>query len=198
MLKALSVIVASVAMFSTASASGFYVGTFGGPNCGTVDEHLGWLDTESGEGYVIGGVAGTKIDGVPGLRIEAEVSYRSNDLDTVAFAWPLVVTDETVAVMANAVYDLPFAVGGLHPYVMAGAGVADRTISIDYLPVFEINNTGFAWQVGAGVNTQIATGVVFGVGYRLLDAPDADLPIIGGAHDAGLNHSVIASISFPL
>jgi opacity protein-like surface antigen len=180
---------------SASQAKGFYIGTYGGANWNSFSVDEGWIKSEADVGYVIGGVVGTKIDGIPGLRVEADLNYRSNDLDTTICDEPLIVTDETWALLGNIVYDIPVQVGGIQPYALAGLGYGSRTVSIDYTGL-EIANTGLVWQVGAGLHTQVAEGVVAGVGYRYFDAPDFDVAPTGGFHDAGANHSVIAEVKF--
>lgn len=188
---------AIVLSIAPASAKGWYVGTYGGANWNSFDVDEGWVVAKSDTGYVIGAVVGAPIESLPGLRIEADLNYRSNDIDTLLCGDPLIVSDETWALMGNAVYDVPVAIGGLHPYVMAGAGYGSRAVSVDYTG-YEIGNTGFVWQAGAGVNTEVANGVVLGVGYRYFDAPDFDVAPIGGFHDPGANHSLIAEIKFAM
>ena len=180
-----------------AQAKGFYVGAYGGANWASFDVDEPHIQSQADVGYVIGGVVGTSIDALPGVRIEADLNYRSNDLDTTICDTPLIVTDETWALLGNIVYDIPVEVGGLRPYALAGIGYGSRTVGIDYTPV-SVNNTGLVWQVGAGVNAEVADGVTFGVGYRYFDAPDFDVAPTGGYHDAGNNHSVIASLTFAM
>lgn len=180
-----------------AQAKGFYVGAYGGANWNSFDVDEKWVQSQADVGYVIGGVVGTSIDALPGVRIEADLNYRSNDLDTTICDTPLIVTDETWALLGNIVYDIPVEVGGIRPYALAGIGYGSRTVGIDYTPV-SVNNTGLVWQVGAGLNTEVAQGVTFGVGYRYFDAPDFDVAPTGGFHDAGTNHSVIASLTFAM
>lgn len=174
-----------LALSPSATAKGFYVTTLGGGNWSGVDIE----DVSTETGYVIGAAVGSTIDSVPGLRLESELAYRSNKL---VFC-ELPITDSTWSAMANAVYDFPVKVGGLHPYALAGLGYAQRTAALDNIPGYELSNGGFAWQVGAGVNTSVADNVVLGVGYRYMNAPDLG---VGSIHDGGDNHSAIASVSF--
>lgn len=188
--------VLAMLLSGNANAKGFYVGGYGGANWGSFSVDNDFVTAESDVGYVIGGVVGTSIDSLPGVRVELDLNYRSNDIDTlICDDIPLIVTDETGALVANVAYDIPVKVGGLHPYVMAGLGFGKRTVSIDYTG-YEVENTGLVWQAGAGFNTEVADGVQLGVGYRYFDAPDFDIAPTGGYHDAGSNHSLIASVNF--
>lgn len=193
----LGLIVLAFILAAPAQAGGTYVQAYGGANWDDVSIDTGHVVSKAEVGFVIGGTVGTKIDGVPGLRIEGDVSYRSNDLDTKICGTPLIVTDETWALMGNAVYDLPWSAGGIHPYVLAGAGYGHRTVGVDYTSL-NIKNGGIVWQVGAGVNTEIAPGTRLGVGYRLFDAPDIDVAPTGGYHNAGINQAVVASLTFDM
>lgn len=187
--------VLAMLLSGNANAKGFYIGGYGGANWSQIEFDTPQVQVESEVGYVMGAVVGTSIDSLPGVRIEADLNYRSNDLRTFLFGNGYVVTDETWALLGNIVYDIPVKVGGLHPYALAGIGYGSRTVAIDYTPL-AINNTGLAWQAAAGVRTEIADGVHVGVEYRYFDAPDFDALTFGGYHDAGSNHSLIASVNF--
>lgn len=191
------VVLAIMLSVNQVSAGNWYTGAYGGANWSSFDIDKSWVQSKSDTGYVIGAVVGKKVNSIPGVRFEADLNYRSNDLDTTLCGDPLIVTDETWALLGNAVYDLPVKMLGFTPYALAGVGYGSRTVSVDYTD-YSINNSGLVWQVGGGFNTEIADGVAFGVGYRYFDAPDFDIAPMGGFHDPGANHSVIAEIKFAM
>ena len=175
-----------------ASAKGFYITTFGGVNYNDVSYDSKWLQVDSNTGYVIGAALGTTVDQVPGLRAEAELSYRSNAVDITLCGDGIKANDETWALMANAVYDIPTASWPVHPYVLAGAGYASRTGSLNELSAFKVENQGLAYQVGAGVSFKIAEGIDGNVGYRYFQAPDLNVSPVTGD---GTNQSVMAGVT---
>ena len=64
--------------------------------------------------------------------------------------------------MANGYYD--FNTGsGFSPYVTAGAGIADINTTDNY-----VDQTVFAWKVGAGVGVKLASNVTIDLGYQYL------------------------------
>ena len=191
------VLLALVCSITPASSAGLYVEAFGGYNWNSVNIDNGHVVAKDEEGYAIGAAVGTKVASVPGLSVEAELSYRSNDIGTTICDTPLIVTDETWALMGNASYELPVQAYGVRPYVLAGIGYGSRTAAVDYTNI-GVSNTGLAWQVGAGLKTDLADGVTLGIGYRYFDAPDLDVAPTGGFHDAGNNQSLIASMEFAL
>ncbi len=178
---------------SPAHAAGFYVGTYGGLAWDDVISHPKVSDHA---GYVVGGVVGTRIDAVPGLRIEADVSFRQNDVDVGPFGccFKIVASHETFALLGNAVYDIPVKMGPVTPYVLAGMGYANTSATFENLSIAQLEASGFAWQLGAGLNTRLAETVVLGVGYRYLQAPDIE--VFGTQLSDGSNHAVVAELKF--
>lgn len=178
---------ALVAMTPTTASADSYVSGFGGAN---------WDDTangiESDTGYVVGAALGTKVKAVPGLRVEAELAFRQNDVS----AYCLEAKHNTTSLMGNLVYDLNAAVGPFRPYVLAGVGFAHTEGVVENLSIATLEADGVAWQLGAGLNTQIADGVTAGVGYRYFAGPE--LEVFGSQLSDGTNHSVLASLTLSL
>lgn len=193
----LGLILFTLMLVAPASAGGYTFGVYGGANWNSFDVDEGWVKAESDVGYVIGAEVGKSIDAIPGLAVKLDLNYRSNDIDTTICDTPLIVTDETWAIMTNVEYQFAAKLAGFRPYVMAGAGYGSRTVSVDYTDL-SVNNTGLVWQVGAGARAEVADGVQLGFGYRYFDAPDFDIAPTGGFHDAGTNHSAIVEVAFAL
>lgn len=177
---------------SPAHAKGFYVEGFGGANFESVDYDFGWLTIKDSPGYVGGVAVGTTVDSVRGLRVEGELSFRSNGIDISLCGDPLAAHDRTWALMGNAVYDFDTPSWPVHPYILAGLGYGSRTASLDGYPL-ELTGQGAVWQVGAGINTKVADGVVLGLGYRFFDAPNI---AAAGVENDGHNQSVMATATF--
>ena len=178
-----------VACVSTATAGdGWYASIYGGLNRDQVID----LDfVKSKDGLLIGGTIGHKVAGIPGLRVEADASYRTNDVDVFDC---LTVRHETTAIMGNAVFDI--GSGQFVPYVLAGAGYAETRASVADIPGLSLEASDVAYQLGGGVNVTITSGVSAGVGYRFLQAPE--LNAYGEKLSDGKNHSAVASLSFDL
>ncbi|MEQ1754809.1 MAG: outer membrane beta-barrel protein [Micropepsaceae bacterium] len=195
-LLAATTAVALVAAAPGAEASNLYVSVFGGANWLADDSGVTTEETTSGHwsqsadtGFVLGGAVGTHLDRwVNGLSVEMEVSYRRNDLGG---HWSEPEEDEfgiltgnmsTFAIMANAWYE--FDIGSkARPYFGGGVGwsrmnadmVAVSTsdgiaTSTDTNDSFE--NSGFAYQLGAGFHYEVSPGVDVGLGYRFFDGPN--------------------------
>lgn len=175
-----------------AKAAGFYVGAYGGANWNDVNYDAGKLTIDDNAGYVIGGVVGTSIASVPGLRIEGDLSYRRNGLDIEYCHTALEGFDSTWGLLANAVYDVPVGSFPVRPYVLAGVGYASRTAGVEGYGI-ETSSDGLAYQLGVGANTTVADGVQLGVGYRYFQAPDLHY---AGINAEGSNHAVVASVTF--
>ena len=175
-----------------ASADGYYVSVYGGAN---FDDVINTNGVSDNTGLAIGGTLGTHIKAVPGLRVEADVSFRQNDVD-LAFGPGLTVSHETFAIMGNAAYDIPLAVGPLHPYVLVGVGYGHSEAILEDISLVKIQSSGVAYQLGAGLTTELADGVSLGIGYRYLKTEP--LEVLGTELSDGSNHSVVAELKFAL
>ena len=175
---------------STATAGDWYAAVYGGWN---QDDVISAKGVDGQSGYVIGGTVGKSVPAVPGLRIEADVSFRQNEVDVFKF---ISADHDTTALMANAVYDLPMTIAKGRPYVLAGVGVAKTEATFEDVALLKLESSGVAYQLGAGMNWAVADGIQAGVGYRYFQGPD--LNVLGTELSDGSNHSVVAQLSFAL
>lgn len=177
-------------------------------------------DAEHEAGFLLGGALGTRLDEVlPGLRLEVEASWRRNDIagrfhenDFFGNRNGILDADQsTFAVMANIWYDIDLG-GKLVPYFGGGAGWARtqadgvfyRTaVTPGISQTFDVDGSGFAWQLGAGLKYPIDDGVTLGVNYRYFRGPDIDNNVFIGKHDLPVafereNHAVTLDLTFDL
>ena len=221
---------------TTATAGDLYISVIGGLNKqpdesgGNVTaEASGLFDTSPDTGFTIGGAIGTGLDKwVKGLRVEAEVAYRRNDLAgrwaTFSFTVPGTTTARgdiegnasTFSIMANAWYDID-AGWKVVPYVGGGVGwgrakvdgvlvttFSDGTPNTGSREAFSREDSGFAWQLGAGFNYEAAPGVKVGLGYRYFRGPTVPDPIFTGKNDVLVigfeneNHAVQANVTIDI
>lgn len=216
----------AIATPAEAAGSGWYLSLTGGGN---------WLDdnsfsvaaapdtfvfnSESDTGYIIAGAVGLSLGNMmQGLRVEAEVAYRQNQVDgawtsdTAAGApnpgdvGTLDYDHTTLSVLANAWYD--FDVIGFKPYVGGGLGWADVEVDGAYLlsllpspRPLNFSDSGFAWQLGAGVNFQVAPSMQLGIGYRYMSGPEVTIlgpdpdNTVPGTIDSD-NHAAVLTLTF--
>lgn len=185
-LAAIALVLLSV---SPAAASGFYVSAYGGANWDDVIDAKG-VDDQTGS--VIGATVGTSVASVPGLRIEADLSFRQNEVDL--FGGFISADHDTTALMGNVVYDLPVKLGPVHPYVLAGIGYGHTEATFEDVALLKLEASGMAWQLGAGLNTNLSDTVTAGIGYRYFQGPE--LEVLGLELSDGSNHSVVAQVAF--
>lgn len=178
--------VLALASAAPAGATGFYVQGYGGANW---DDVINTPVVKETTGAVIGGAVGTSINAVPGLRVEADVSFRTNEVDV----GPLVIDHNTTAIMGNLVYDLPLDIRVV-PYVLAGVGYAHTEGTLENISLITVESSGVAFQLGGGFNYAVGDGVSVGVGYRYFKAPDID--VFGTNLSSGDNHSFVATVTF--
>lgn len=193
MLKSLRIAAFSIAALVSTSMVASAAGTYVSGNLGANWDDVQSSYLESDTGYVVSGALGTSIKSVPGLRAEVEVAFRTNNVDV--FGGFIEAEHNTTSVMGNVAYDFN-NVGTFRPYVTAGVGVAHTEGTIGGLSVATLESTGFAWQLGAGLNTQVADGVSVGVGYRYFQGPE--LEVFGYEVSDGSNHSVMATVTLSL
>lgn len=166
MRKLLGASVAAIALIMSAGASAHATeGWYGRFDVGySVD---GELEIEGSEfdldnNWMVSGAVGTRLSN--GLRVEGELAYRQNELEDVGD-----VEVEVVSLLANAIWD--FNRGGrFQPYVGVGAGVG--RLQIDEI---DAEDTGFAWQVMAGVGVPLSERMTLDIGYRYFAMPNIDL-----------------------
>ena len=189
MTKVLLILAASLAACCSAATAGdWYASVYGGINRNSVIE-LPFVDSNDGE--VIGATIGRNLS-IPGLRIEADLSYRTNEVDL--FGGALTANHETTAAMFNVAYD--FGAGPVKPYLLGGIGAAKTQATFENISLLRIEASDLAYQAGAGATVPIAAGVRFGVGYRYFQGPVVE--VLGTELSDGVNHSLIANLAFDL
>lgn len=154
---------------------GFYVGAQGGVNflhCHFLQERHCYFDT----GYNLGVVAGYAW--CNGWSLESEITYHDNryrlrgtneDGDQDTFHGHV----DTWSFMTNGYYTIPFCTPLLlSPYVGAGIG-ADRVHQVIRISGKQAkgSNTGFAWQLMAGINRTIFQEIIMSLEYKFHASP---------------------------
>ena len=179
---ALSALIIAPTAAMAQDGSGVYAGIAGGANfltdsdfdvLGTVD-----VDNEYDLGFAVSGAVGYdfgKVWELGGFRTELELSYRENSIDTHNVAalggdQPGSKGDaSSLALMVNALHD--FDTGSpVTPYLGGGIGYAWNDLDnygIDAVPdVLNDDDSGFAWQLIAGVGYDLSPQATISVDYR--------------------------------
>jgi opacity protein-like surface antigen len=209
---------ALIAGSGQANADGFYVSILGGANfmqdkSGTQGVPLAGTSFkfDPDTGFTVGGAVGLHLDKwLKGTRVEFEASYRHNDVGgswtnfSVPFfhsGGPVSATMSNFAVMANVWYDIDVGQKWV-PYVGGGAGWDRAHLDGVFVgsTAFSVERSGFAFQLGAGLNYPIQDGVSLGIGYRYFRGPDIKNNIFVGKNNlpASLdneNHAVTVNLT---
>lgn len=167
---------------------------------------------DSDTGFVIAGAAGMHFDRwLRGLRAEIEASYRRNDVkgswssDTFfgSGSGPIDANLSNFALLANVWYDINVGMK-FAPYLGGGVGW-DRAefdgIFVGGGPQFHFENSGFAYQLGGGLNYPIQDGVNIGFGYRFFRGPSIKNDIFVGKNNLPArfgdneNHTVMINLT---
>ena len=206
------VLLASAAMLvglaatDTAQAGGVY-GTFSGG--------LNWTDgikatgpsttvnTSADTGFVVSVAVGWHLDDIvmKGLRVELEGAYRHNNqpgTGVISSTSGVTQTTSTWSVMGNVWYD--FDMGGrLRPYFGGGIGWArDKFIPKPFAGAPTVENEGFAWQAGAGLNVMLTPDASVGLGYRYMDTDGYGSTPAGTDLGDATHSSVVFTINYNL
>lgn len=190
MTKLLFIVAASLAAcVSTATAGDWYASIYGGVNRNSVIE-LPFVKDETG--HVIGGTVGKGIAAIPGLRIEVDLSHRSNDVEVFS---SLTANHETTGLLFNVAYDFTTN-GPVKPYLLVGAGYAHTQATFESISLLRLEASDLAFQLGAGAQAPLFPGARIGIGYRYFQGPVIE--VFGTELSDGVNHSLIGTLSFDL
>ena len=133
------------------------------------------------------------------FRLEGAVGYQTHSIDKVLNSGSGVmetVTGADISIwsfMANGYYDISVKDSDLLPYLTAGLGVA-TVKGTDTGGTF-LDQSVFAWQVGAGVGFKVSKEVVVDLGYRYFKA--ADVADKSGSPDISVSGSnILAGIRY--
>ncbi|MDF2764319.1 MAG: surface antigen msp4 family protein [Rhodospirillales bacterium] len=188
---------------SPAQAEGIYVGAFGGVgNLEDADLEAGGVDFdfESDTGWLVGAAVGYGFDF--GLRTEAEIAYRMNDLDEGSVAGvDFGVDGDTTALsfMGNLWFDVPVA-WAVRPFIGAGAGMAQVSLNDAEAGAGEIADDSdwvFAYQLGAGLGYRLNPTLDLTAEYRYFATDDPELEAFGiDADYEYASHSVLFGVRY--
>ncbi len=153
-------VMAAVLAAPAAAAETWYIGGLGGFNYtheGAVNGS--GLEAEYDWGFVLGGYAGIYVK--DNLRLEGELSYRTNDLDNAGGVTSGDV--DTLALMANVFFDFKLE-SNIEPYLGAGLGIAEADYTISGI---QYGDTVLALQLIGGAGIEIAPATQLTLDYRL-------------------------------
>lgn len=135
-----------------------------------------------------------------GLRVEGEIGYRANDVDSLevlSVSVPAGGDVTALSVMVNVAYDFK-AAPQLKPYVLAGLGFAavSADVSLPGLDIVDDDDQVFAWQVGGGVAFEVAPKVDIFADYRYFATSDPTfMDVTGSDFDSEYSsHNVSAGV----
>lgn len=171
------------------------------------------LIVEADKGYDVGGFVGYDFGA---FRLEAEASYRDANLESVtvgstglgvgpnvarAGLYPAGGSVNVLSFMLNGMFDFG-PDDGLQGFVGGGVGVArtsmDGFISRSQPSSFDDSDSGFAWQVLAGVRAPLSDNVDVGLRYRMFNSHDVQLSDSRGRTLQGdvRTHSIMGTLSY--
>ncbi len=102
---------------------------------------------------------------VPGFRLEVEGLYTSNDIDGTD-----ATSVNTYGGFVNAYFDFPTETA-FKPYIGVGVGYGETQVDIRDS---EADEAGMMYQAKAGVGYELSETTTLDVGYRYLNATDAE------------------------
>ncbi len=169
----------SIPWMAHAQTDGAYLGGAAGvslpldseTNDGTAQRDVG-LDI----GYGLSGAVGYGFGN--GFRMELELGFFSNDVDSVTGAANASGDVDTLKLMGNVLYDFRNTGLPITPYL--GLGLGGARVSADGIDPFsntriDDSDTAFAYQAIAGASYKLNDRVDLTLDYRFLNVPDVDL-----------------------
>lgn len=140
-----------------AMAAGPYISAGAGMGIpGNIEESGDAWSVENG--LALNGAAGYDFNGA---RVEAAIGYQKDNYEPAGTGAISMWT-----FMANAFYDLNTG-SDIQPYIMAGLGAAHiRADDEPGIPTPWLDETYFAWQLGAGIGCKVSKTVTIDAGYR--------------------------------
>lgn len=129
-------------------------------------------------------------------RLEAEIGYRKNDVDTFSDFGGTVVGGgdvDTLSFMVNYYFDFENHTF-LTPYFVTGIGFAEvsaNDISVANYPVGSEDDTVFAYQFGVGVGYSVLESLIIDVGYKYFATSDPEFDFIEAEYSS---HNVFFGI----
>lgn len=179
------------------------------------DLHIGYNYVIDGDWDADGAVESVSYDSQPafggsfgymagnGFRIEAELTYRSNDIGSVS-GTPVAGKLNTLSFMVNALYELRFGDSGglygsaspLRPYFGLGVGGVRASLEdvaeILGTTVIDDSANGFAYQFIGGLGVELTPTTLITVDYRYMIADNLNMTTVGGmAFEVDSAHATI-------
>ena len=181
----------------------------------TISENTGTAegsgDYDFDNGYALSASIGKRFGD---FRLEGEVSYRENDLDSLTLT-SVTVNGTTFLGSATATLDgdyssLGFMANGIYefrngtdftPFLLGGVGLSRQTLEIDSVAgvavTFDEDSTVFSYQLGAGVAYAISDDARITGQYRYFGSADPEFDdgtdIIDGEYHS---HSLMIGLSY--
>lgn len=170
------------------------------------------IESDSDSGFGLVGALGYRYN--KNIRLEAEINYRVNDIDSIGITGSGPFTGLTANAdgeitslggMANVYFDLDKVGsvkehGQIVPYVMGGIGWVnvDANVSSNGTSIVDDDDSVFASQLGAGVGYNAAERITLDLGYRYYRTEDPDFTDSeGDAFKSEYeNHSLMASVRY--
>jgi OmpA-OmpF porin, OOP family len=173
---AAALIAAPLAAQAQNLSPGFYIGVEGGANfIHTLNTNIAGQTNSPKIGFLVGGVIGYDF---VGPRVELEVPYRHNSVDTNYGQGKV----ESVAALINVLYDF-FPQSVVSPHIGAGVGIARVTSQ----------QTEFAYQGILGLSGVISDAFRISLDYKFFGTTN---PSFGGFSYRYLNHSVLVTLAY--
>jgi opacity protein-like surface antigen len=169
-----------------AQAQNWYVGGYGAMNYTHDGDANGNEKMVYDLGFGVGGMVGYAM--ANGLRLEGEIAYRSNDIDTLNGV--SIGADMTSwAFMANALYDINTQ-SSLRPHIGGGLGVVRGTVETGG---FEFSDTVLAAQFIVGVDYVVAPDLALVLDFRHMRTEDLGLGAGAGLGGVEYGNSTVSA-----
>jgi len=142
-------------------------------------------------GYSVGAAVGYMREP---FRLEGELSYMANDMDTFD-GYPTSAEIDALTFLANGYFD--FNTGGpIKPYVTAGIGTSRIEISEPGYP--DEDDTVFVYQVGFGIGYELSNSLILDGRYRFMSGQNMEFSEGGSTVEVEVaSHNITVGVRIP-
>ena len=210
------ILVFSLMASAHAQKSGLYIGIMSGAtflnNTNLESESIpsgGEIRTSWQTGFYIGAVVGYRLSNY--LRLDAELTYRGNDLDLLEAAGPGFNSVsrqgdiQSAAFLGNVWFDIGLGELPITPYVGGGVGLGGveiklEPVSLPFSGTFLTDESEtaavFAYQLGAGIGYSLDEHLTLSLDYRFFGTTDPEFLLIRKASADYQTHNFGVSFRF--
>lgn len=169
----------------------------------------GNVQTSWNTGFYVGGVSGYRISDY--VRLEAELTYRQNELDKLTASGPGFDSEarngdmKLVSFLGNLWIDVNVGQSPVAPYIGGGLGIGGAELQLEPVDLggsgtflTDESETAFvmSYQLGAGIAYSLSDHFILSLDYRYFATTDPDFTLLRKASAEYQTHNIGVSLRY--